>query len=329
MTRPDEIHDVLEHLATLAPTEADAPRPAPQVLAQLKQRIDERNYSPEERLSWRFMQMFKRKYAFATFFVLLFLVVAFSLPPVRAAASDFLGLFRVQKFAAISVSPRQLAMLEEVAEQGLQPGELELVEEPGPAQSFTSPAEASIAAGLRVKTVEALGAPDEIRVTGGGSGRLTIDLESARRILEMAEVNPRLLPDSLDGANVDVTIFPSVEQTWDEGVTLLQTESPVIDYPDDVNPALLGQALLRMLGMTPGEARRLAANIDWTSTLLLPIPEDLATFNEVEVAGTTGLALSSVDGEGNVIMWQRDGVLFLLIGDQSIDDLGEIADSLG
>ena len=48
----------------------------------------------------------------------LFFAVLFSFPAVRAAASDFLGLFRVQKFAPISISPEQMAMLEQLAEGG-------------------------------------------------------------------------------------------------------------------------------------------------------------------------------------------------------------------
>ena len=95
-----------------------------------------------------------------------------------------------------------------------------------------------------------------------------------------------------------------------------------------VDPAVLGEALLQVLGMAPGEARRLAQNIDWSSTLLLPVPQDLATFREVRVDGTSGLALSKVDGRGHSLLWQKDGSVYLLVSDGNLRELIRIADSL-
>ena len=328
MTRPDEIQDVLERLSTLAPTEADAPAPAPQALTRIKGQLQRENRSWLDQFLWRFRQMFRRKYALSGLSALLLFLIAFSLPPVRAAASDFLGLFRVQKFAPISVSPRQLALLEELAEQGLHPGTLEMVEEPGEPQAVASVAEAEALAGYEVRAPATLGPAEVIHVSSGGEGRLTIDLEDARRILEAVEVDPLLLPDSLDGETVQATLFPGVEQRWSNGTFLMQTASPEVNYPNDVDPAVLGEALLRVLGMTPGEARRLAQNIDWTSTLMLPVPQDLATFREVRVDGTSGLALSKVDGRGHSLLWQKDGTVFLLVGESNLRELVRIADSL-
>lgn len=328
MTRPDDIHDVLDQLATLAPGEADAPSPAPQALARIKSRIQNKNRSRLDYFLWRIRQMFGRKYALGGLTAILLLFIAFTLPPVRAAASDFLGLFRVQKFAPISISPEQMNLLEDMAEQGLHPGTLEMIKEPGPPQDVASQAEAEALAGLTVRTPEALDSPDAVRVTDGGEGELTIDLESARRILETAGVDPQLLPESLDRKTVHVTMYSSVEQQWQDGTLLMQTASPEVDYPDDVDPAVLGEALLQMLGMAPGEAQRLAQNIDWTSTLLLPVPRDLATFRGVQVDGTSGLALSSVEGRGHSLLWQKDGIVYLLVGNGNIRELVRIADSL-
>jgi len=63
-----------------------------------------------------------------TFVMAIALLMAF--PTVRAAAGEFLGLFRVQKFAPISVSPQQMALLGQLQEQGMSPGELVMVSEP-------------------------------------------------------------------------------------------------------------------------------------------------------------------------------------------------------
>lgn len=327
MNRPDEIRDVMEQLASLAPRKSDASASAPDALARVQQRLNEdsrRSLPPTGRL----LQMMKRRYAFATVLVLALVLVAVALPPVRAAASDFLGLFRVQKFAPISVSPAQLQQLENLADQGLYPGEFEVIDEPGPHQDVSGLEEAHLVTGWQPRTAEALPAPDRVFVSDGARGQLTVDVQSARAILQATGVDPQLVPDSLDGAVVDVTLHPAVEQVWDDHVRLMQTESPLVDYPDDVNEAQLGEAFLRVLGMAPEEARRLAQEIDWNNTLVFPVPENVATFGETTVGGNNALALSSVNGNESSLMWQEDDVVFFLAGERSVQELQEIAESV-
>jgi hypothetical protein len=344
----ESIGDVLEALSQLAPGPADAPRPAAEALAQLQahaprpslryqvanlfRRSGERyalrkasTFTNSERSS---NLMFKHKFAWATALVLLIFAAVFTFPGVRAAASDFLGLFRVQKFAPISISPRQLAMLEQLAGQGLYPGQFEIVREPGAAQPVDSTAAAAARLGQPVRTLSSLGEPQNIFLAEGGSGRLTIELAQARALLSAAGADPALLPDSLEGATIDVTLFDTVSQHWDNGMNLLQTESPTVNYPADVDPAVIGEALLQLLGLAPGEARRLARSVDWTNTLLLPIPENVATFGEVRVDGVTALAISTIQGQESALMWQKGGIVYVLNGSENVDDLVKIANSL-
>lgn len=329
MVRPDEMDDVLEKLSLLAPTEADQPLPAQQALAAIERRARHNQITHDEPLSGRFMLMFRRKYALALAALVVLVALAFSFEPVRVAASDFLGLFRVQKFAAVSISPEQLQLLENLSEQGLQPGALEMIQEPGPPQAVASLAEAEATTGEAVRVPAALPPADTIYVTSGGNGRLTVDLQSARAIVSAAGADPALLPDTLDNADVAVTLYPAVQQEWAYGVTLMQSRSPEVDYPPDVDPAILGQAMLEVLGVAPDQARRLANTIDWSSTVLLPVPENLATFSEVPVAGGSGLLLSSIDGRGNSLMWQDGGTIYFLVAEsRSRDELLEIANSL-
>lgn len=324
MTKHEEnVQEVLDTLSVLSPTAAEAPRPAPQALARLRTEIESKsNHS----FFGRFMEMFKRKYALAAVAVLLLFSIAFAFPTVRAAASDFLGLFRVQKFAAISVSPEQLAMLEEIAESGLFPGEIEMIQEPGEPMAVESLAEAEAFAGESIRTLTDLGEPDQIYTMTGGSGRLIVNVEDSRAIMEMAGVDPALIPDTLEGAPVNVTIYSAVSQQW-EDIVLLQSPSPLVEYPEDVDTIALGEALLKVLGMDTRQARRLARSIDWTNTVLLPVPSNIASFSEVEVDGVSGIALTSVNGRDTALMWQKDGIVYVLSG-RSVADLIEAANSL-
>jgi hypothetical protein len=242
---------------------------------------------------------------------------------VRAAAGDFLGLFRVSRFAPISVSPQQLALLERLSEEGLEPGEFVITQELGEPQTVDSPEEAATVAGFAPKTLPNRSALVRTYVMDGGAGYLVVDLAGARAIVEAAGADPLLLPDSLDGARVDVTVYDSVGQLYDNGVMLVQSPSPDVNYPADVDPTVLGEALLQVLGTEPAEARRIAQSIDWTSTLLLPIPQDLGTYREVNVNGVGGVVLEPFDPDAEpAVVWQKDGMVYMMMaGRLSVDEL--------
>lgn len=284
---------------------------------------------------WRSPIMNKtiRRFSGAVAALAIVALFAFS-PAARAAASDFLGLFRVERFAAISVSPQQISMLENLDAENLYPGEFEMISEPAPYVSFGSVEEA---AGIfnsddwrgATMTLDGFGQPSEIGIQPGGAAKLTINLEGARAILDAAGIDPTLLPDSLDGADVNATMPDMLMQSWDDGVYLAQAASPEISYPADVDPAVIGEALLRFFGMGDKEAYRLSRSIDWTNTLVMPIPADLATFAEVQVNGTSGIVIESVTGGETSLMWQTNGFVYMLAGEGlTADELVDMAESL-
>lgn len=330
MNQEKEIQNTLEQLSVLEPQADDAPPPAAQALARVRLAVEQQEEARLVNRLRQFMMAQNRRYATAVALFLILFAVAFSFPAVRAAASDFLGLFRVQKFAAISVSPEQIAVLQRVAEEGYMPGQIEIIQEPGELHQVATLAEAQAETGLAaIRTLSGQAEPDEIWVATGGNGRLTVDLVEARAIVSAAGADPLLLPDSLDGAQVDVTVFSGVQQQWADGLTLLQTPSPVVEYPDDVDPTVLGEALLQVLGLNEDEAYRLARSIDWTSTVLLPVPENFASFDEINVEGISGLALNSVNGRGSALFWQKDGVVYLLSApDMPVETLAGLAETL-
>lgn len=329
MNPEQEIQKTLKQLAVLEPQRGDAPRPAAQALAKVRLAAEQQEKARLINRIGRFMWQQNRRYATAIALFVIMFAAALSFPAVRAAASDFLGLFRVQKFAAISVSPEQIALLRQIAEEGMMPGQVEIIKEPGELRLVDSLDAARRVTGLAaVRTLAGQGEPAEIWVADGGNGRFTVDLAEARTIVAASGADPLLLPDSLDGAQVDVEVFAGVQQQWADGMMLMQTASPEVNYPDDVNPTILGEALLQVLGLNADEARRLAQNIDWTSTLLLPIPRNAATFNEVSINGGSGLALNSLDGQQNGLIWQAEETLFVLAGPHETQALLRMSNSL-
>jgi hypothetical protein len=202
-----------------------------------------------------------------------------------------------------------------------------------------SAAEASTEAGFEVRTVTMVPKEFETKsgyvVTGRATGEVVVDLEMARSLFEMVGLDPALLPDSLGEEPLAVNIAPLVTQKWayltPSDLVFIQGPSPTVEFPDDVDPAALAQAAFQLLGMDEREAKRLSESIDWTSTLAIPVPTDIASFGEVQVDGVTGLLLtqrSGSDRPGSALMWQKDGILYFLQGRVLSDDLMEIAASI-
>lgn len=273
--------------------------------------------------------------------VLAFLVALFSFAPARQAAAQFLRVFRVRQFAVIPVDPAQVERLEslgDLVDSGML-GEPTVLREAGERQTVADADEASSMAGFDVRELTGLPEGGELRefsVEAGPAMRIDVDPAMMQFALEAAGVPDVTLPlDETIPVEVD---FPTVvEQTYGVGagkLMVVQMPSPVVNFPSEVDPAMMGEALLQVLGMPAGDAQRLAQSIDWTSTMVIPLPTDVGRFREVEVDGVTGLLLeerreNQYQRQHKMVLWQRDGLVYSVQG-ENVDatELLRLANSL-
>lgn len=122
-------------------------------------------------------------------------------------------------------------------------------------------------------------------------------------------------------------------ERWEgpSGPTLMfvQLKSPEIEYPDDLDLNALGVAALQLIGMSKAEATAIGSTIDWANTLVLPIPTDAnMTVTEVSINGATASLFTETRGKNASIMWQKDGITYLLGGTYSSDQMIKIAESV-
>ncbi len=269
----------------------------------------------------------------------------FMLAPVRALASEFLGLFRVEKFVAVDVEPERIEEIASLMDQGMGFGDVQEMGASDEGTEVSSLDEAADLAGFQPRTLGSQVAPDHIVVIAERSAVFTPDVEEMRALFAALDLDPDLLPDDIDGQPFTFTFPTAVAQGWlDEGdvleVMLMQSPSPTVEGPEDADMQQLGMAMLQLLGMSPREARRLSRDIDWASTLLVPVPANLASVREVEVSGAPGLLFDTseyVDPEdggdgrmpGSMLLWQTGGMVYMLSA-SGVDtvDLIAIAESL-
>jgi hypothetical protein len=272
------------------------------------------------------------------------LAILLSFAPVRQAAADFLGLFRVRKFAVIPVDAakgQQIETLAQMAGEG-RFGTPTFVRQPGSEQAVGDAALASALAGFTVRVPSVLpngtGAP-EIQVADGPAVHYEMDRAAMQALVDAAGIQGVTLPD-VDSVTVDVDVskmvrlayrIPSANLNFGANLTMMQLPSPQVALPEGIDPVTLGEVAFRWLGMPAEDAQRLAQSIDWTSTIVIPLPTNIGRYREVTVDGATGLLLESSDDTKHsaALVWQRDDIIYALNG-EGIDSelLLQIADSL-
>ncbi len=238
-------------------------------------------------------------------------------PAAQALAQEFLNLFRVKRITAVSISPEVMAQMSEgkLDIESMLSSSVEVLQAPAEPQRVSSLAEASQLAGIAVRAPASV--PDtlsgpEIVVQGEGVARFTADTARLQAIVDMLGMPDVTIPAELDGAAVTITTPPVVALIYESagqrgpgqtgrGVVFMQARNPEIVLPEGVKLAELGELALRLSGMAPDDARRLAQTIDWSSTLLIPIPANAATVSEVQVRGVTGLLILTTGRESSAV----------------------------
>lgn len=271
-------------------------------------------------------------------------VLVISLPPARALAQDFLNLFRVQRFATISIDPQRM---QELKNLNLDPEKLlsrnsANVMEPKKPVKVASVQKAGERAGFTVAVPATVpnGATLQVMVQDAGSGEFTADTAQLNELLTMVGVTDTRMPEQLNGAKIKVSKPAAVMLNYksqDGKFSIIQSPSPQVELPAGVEMKQLGEIALRVLGLSPTEARDFAANVDWNTTFLIPIPADAGEVRQVQVNGAEGLMLVS-NGAGQnmrgarngdtVILWAKDGMVYGLSGKGSALNLLEIANSV-
>ena len=110
---------------------------------------------------------------------------------------------------------------------------------------------------------------------------------------------------------------PSV--TYPDCIIFTQMPSPVVNTPDGLDMAQLAQIGLEFSGMTKEEAAAFTATVDWTSTLVVPIPRNAATYQDVSVDGVTGKLIQhdSEYAKEYMLLWVKDGMVYSITGSGS------------
>ncbi len=244
-------------------------------------------------------------------------LAAAATPPVRAAAGDFLQVFRVQHVQVVTLSASDIAQIRSALAGG--PGAAG-VNIRGIASVQVVPPQAQAVTTTLAAAKQAVGFP---LATPAGYGLTSATLQEGRVVrltLHAAGINALLgslgssarVPASLDGKLVTLTLPASVRLDY-PGFTVLETTTPQLAVPQGVDAAGLRQALLG-LPFLPADVRSQLAGIqDWQNTLVLP--EVSGTSQPVTVGGAQGVFVQAGSSGGrSALLWISGSVVRAVVG---------------
>ncbi|MGH9468860.1 MAG: hypothetical protein ACRD1N_00795 [Terriglobia bacterium] len=280
--------------------------------------------------------------------VLVIVLAAFA--PARSLGQRVLAMLRVERVAVVPVSlsaaPGRSTMetvsrlLSDQVVVTLSPGK--------PAQAATA-VQASRLAGFAVRTLDSEPQAPAISVEGERAFVMTLNRDRLQQVLSALGRPDLQLPASIDGSTLAVHIAKTVmvqygncprrgqrpvpEQSAGAGCTMLmEAPSPIVSVPPELNVSQLAAIALQAAGMTAQEAESFCQTVDWTSTLVVPVPSGATTSTEVAVDGAQGTLILGQQRNGRPAMydllWVKKGIIYSLWGHGSASAALGLAGSL-
>jgi hypothetical protein len=308
---------------------------------------------PAERVPL-FARVFSRRGRFAWAAALAVAVLATSLmfPATRGFAQRLLATLRVERVQTINldfsamntgVSSQPLEMLAKMLSDNA------VVTTNEKETRADSQAAATQAAGFPVRMLSLRTDEPTFSVSGAHAFHLTLDRSRLQDVLDQAGRPDLLLPATLDGATVSVEVPRAVALTYgnckkgdqqDPGespstnpcLMVMQAPSPIINVPSDLNIQQLAEIGLQLAGWSPVKAREFCQTVDWKSTLVLPIPRTVQSYETVSIDGVRGTLMhfpeSNPKRPSFALIWVDDGMIYSLIGKGESSSAVQLASSL-
>jgi hypothetical protein len=318
---------------------------------RLSQRAEIELKKKENLPMWRKYSSRLSRPAWIAIAVVALLAFSMAFAPVRAIAGSFLGLFRVQSIDVVQVDPQALAsQLDSSSFSSIMSNDVK-VTGGGPSQDVSDAQAASQLAGFTVRLPAAM-QPAQLDYQPGSKAVYKVNRQQLQLLLAEIGHSDIQIPSALDGATVSVEVHdgivaeygncrpissaqkdPDVQQppTGSSCTTLVQMTSPTISAPPGLDMEAIGQAYLQVLGMSPADAANYAKNVDWSSTLVVPIPRSGTSTSSVSVDGVTGTLVTQNRGPARgqyVLAWVKDGIMYGLTGPGDGSNALDIANSL-
>jgi Putative zinc-finger len=290
--------------------------------------------------------------------------------PVRLLAQKVLAMLRVQKITVVSIDPTTLMSGSELDSRPYKlinqffADNVVVTIDPGKPEVAPTVTKAAQLAGYPIRTIGNLGAPQRVEVHGETAFQMNVDRNRIETLLDEIGRSDIQIPESANGALVAVHIpkivfsmygdcpirrrsgdsnpqsraeelaqrkMERMAETKNANCTyLVQAPSPTVSVPPELNMSEIAEAALELAGMSPAEAHSFCQTVDWSSTLVVPIPRNSSSSESVSVDGVEGTLITETQSESNrySLLWIKNGVIHSLMGHGRSSDALTLAASL-
>jgi hypothetical protein len=282
--------------------------------------------------------------------------------PARTWAQKVLAMLRVQKIRVVSIDPSTLTANGEpdarpyrLINQFISDNVVVTID-PGKPNLVPSTATGSQLAGFRIRTLSSLGDP-RVQINGEAAFQMNLNRERIGTLLEEVGRSDIQIPESVDGALVAVHIPKSVismygdcpvrhisrrsagdgsaeqQKTGEQKLScvyFIQAPSPTVSMPPDLKMAEIAEAGLQLAGMSASEAHAFCQTVDWSSTLVVPVPHNSSSQEKVTVDGVEGTLITETLPQASrySLLWIKQGVIYSLMGRGDSSQALSLANSL-
>ena len=354
-------------LTTLAPAADDVAIDPAMAYAQFSSQFAA-DREPKTWINWLLAPRWRPVWGLAA--VALIVAVLVSVNPVRVWAQRVLAMLRVQKIQVVTIDPTTLMSSSEPDSRPYKlfnqfvADNVVVTIDPGKPEVVSNLTTAAQLAGYPVRMIGSLGTPHSVEVNGETAFQMAINRDRVTTLLDEIGRSDIHIPESVNGALIAVHIPKTVISMYgdcpvrqryvshnsesqaqalaerkmermanikDTNCTyLIQAPSPTVSVPPDLNMSDIAEAALELAGMTPAEARSFCQTVDWSSTLVVPIPRNSSSYETVTVDGVEGTLITETLSQGNrySLLWIKNGVIHSLAGHGNSSDALSLAASL-
>lgn len=290
--------------------------------------------------------------------------------PIRLLAQRVLAMLRVQKITVVSIDPTTLMSGSEPDSRPYKlinqffADNVVVTIDPGKPEVVPTVTKAAQLVGYPIRTIGSLGAPQRLEVHGETAFQMTVNRDRVETLVDEIGRSDIQIPESANGALVAVHIpkivfsmygdcpvrrrsadsspqsraeelaerkMERMADTKNTNCTyLVQAPSPTVSVPPELNMSEIAEAALELAGMSPADAHSFCQTVDWSSTLVVPIPRNSSSSENVSVDGVEGTLITETLSQGNrySLLWIKNGVIHSLMGHGSSSDALTLAASL-
>ena len=289
--------------------------------------------------------------------------------PVRGWSQRVLALLRVQKIAVVSIDPAALLSGNDADQRPYKlvnqffSDNVVVTIDPGKPEVVSSISQARKLAGYSVRNVGNLGAPQTVLVRGETAFQMTLNRDRVETLLHEIGRSDIQIPESANGALIAVHIPKIVVSmygdcpAWQKNagsdvqsraqamaerkmelltklntncIYFVQAGTPMVSVPPNLNMTEIAEAALELAGMSSSEAHSFCQTVDWSTTMVVPIPRNSSSYETVTVDGVEGTLITETIPQGSrySLLWIKNGVIHSLGGHGNSSDALALAASL-